>query len=715
MTDWKENILKSIKAGVIPWSVLGDPEVMDILDIPFSWMGQETSRLMHPSEWGSMPIAGGWGVKSPFLTKEKQSIGEQFESILPGGEGYEKYQEKPMWEKLAWEAPAMLFPVGGAAKTALKPTLKLAKAKPMVKATESVVEKLAKPVEPIADPIISKLKNLIGTHKEAGKITKNLRKIELGRRTRIAQDIYNRVLKQTGDIDKAKSASLSVIKGKMPTETVINPKDFLTTKEFTGLRMKIAEFVNPLTQKPLFYFEKINADTALNKLLATEEALKPWEIKLLERVFPDIGELVTLKAKMGGQAFYTLMDTLNIPRALLASGDVSGIGRQGAILLARFPGEVPGTVKASLKTIFSPKSWRQIDGAIQTEMKEMVTAHPDIPHLQSAIERVYQAIEPGKIGSLAGKEEMFQTTLLYRLPVIKQTIGQFVKASERSFTSGLNYLRWKSTKNYLNLFIKNGATSENDLYGIAELVNAASGRGSLEAVGKVLGAERMFVTSSPLLNALFFAPRLVISRFEPFAMMFNPATTPAVRKEAVRTMVQFLGAGTSILTMAKLGGAEIETDPRSSDFAKIKIGNTRLDIWAGYVQWARFAAQVTTEERKITGSGRIQDVNRADIVWRLMQSKGSPLASIMVDLLQGETFLGEEMFPVTKETTMRELRNRLTPLFAQDLWDALEIDGLVGLAAAFPGAVGAGVVTYEQNPIQELGGSVGEKVSSKIP
>ncbi len=63
--------------------------------------------------------------------------------------------------------------------------------------------------------------------------------------------------------------------------------------------------------------------------------------------------------------------------------------------------------------------------------------------------------------------------------------------------------------------------------------------------------------------------------------------------------------------------------------------------------------------------------------------------------MKGETYMGEPMFEGGKETVWRELRNRLTPLFYQDLWDAIEVEGLAGGLAATPGALGIGVITFE--------------------
>lgn len=206
----------------------------------------------------------------------------------------------------------------------------------------------------------------------------------------------------------------------------------------------------------------------------------------------------------------------------------------------------------------------------------------------------------------------------------------------------------------------------------------ASGRGAIP---------RWAGRSAPLVNALLFAPRFVFSRLQLPTLLFH--SSPLVRKEAARTLVQFLGAGVGILSMAAMAGAKIEIDPRSSDFGKIKVGNTRLDIWAGYVQWARFLSQLATAESKITGTGKIVERNRLDTVWNLIQSKESPMASIFTDLMKGETFIGEPVI------SWKSLRDRLTPLFVQDMLDAIDTDSVGGGLAATPGLLGVGVVSYE--------------------
>ena len=65
-----------------------------------------------------------------------------------------------------------------------------------------------------------------------------------------------------------------------------------------------------------------------------------------------------------------------------------------------------------------------------------------------------------------------------------------------------------------------------------------------------------------------------------------------------RDLAIFVGTGVSILAALKLSGAaDVEVDPRSANFGKVRVGNTRLDFWCGYTPIARLAAQLMTEAR----------------------------------------------------------------------------------------------------------------------
>ena len=119
--------------------------------------------------------------------------------------------------------------------------------------------------------------------------------------------------------------------------------------------------------------------------------------------------------------------------------------------------------------------------------------------------------------------------------------------------------------------------------------------------------------------------------------MLNPLYYAKLPKElrvmAAKDMFKFVALGMSVLALAKLNGADVEDDPRSSDFGKIKSGNTRWDIWGGFQQYVRLFSQVASGEKKSSGSGEIQRLNgegrfgetRGDVTSRFVRGKLAPI------------------------------------------------------------------------------------------
>ncbi|KKL86679.1 hypothetical protein LCGC14_1942360, partial [marine sediment metagenome] len=128
--------------------------------------------------------------------------------------------------------------------------------------------------------------------------------------------------------------------------------------------------------------------------------------------------------------------------------------------------------------------------------------------------------------------------------------------------------------------------------------------------------------------------RILASRVQAPLQLLSSSSM--VRKLAARDLAAFVGTGIGILSMAKLAGADVEMDPRSSNFAKIRVGPTRLDFWAGFQPIARYVAQAATGERK-SALGNIGEVSLIETGTRFLQSKLSPQAGAAVDIVHGET------------------------------------------------------------------------------
>ena len=210
--------------------------------------------------------------------------------------------------------------------------------------------------------------------------------------------------------------------------------------------------------------------------------------------------------------------------------------------------------------------------------------------------------------------------------------------------------------------------SEKDaLESLANYINHATGRGEL----------RYLTQAAQPLNAFFFSPRLLKSRFN---LLLNPRwyarQTPYVRRQALRAMFQTVGVGMAVLGAAKLAGASVGMNPLSSDFGKIQVGNTRFDIWGGFQPLARYSAQLaasqyvspTTGKVMPIGSGKFGTTTRGDVLIRFLRSKLSPNASLIADYLFTKNVAGDKF-------RWKDQWTRLTPLLMQDAADLYKEQG----------------------------------------
>jgi hypothetical protein len=154
--------------------------------------------------------------------------------------------------------------------------------------------------------------------------------------------------------------------------------------------------------------------------------------------------------------------------------------------------------------------------------------------------------------------------------------------------------------------------------------------------------------------------------------------------------------------LAQLAGATVEDDPRSSDFGKLKFGNTRIDMFGGLLQVTTLLSRLGTGTT-VTAKGREMPIRvregqkkkfgqttAPDIMARFLRQKLSPPVSAVVDIASGETVAGEKVTP------LGVLKERVTPLSFGDIYDAMKEQGVAkGLAFGLLSLLGAGTSTYE--------------------
>jgi len=425
---------------------------------------------------------------------------------------------------------------------------------------------------------------------------------------------------------------------------------------------EVASMFDRVRQSTLLSGRKLNVFEGLEKLAFRHEIPARNEIEAMGDVFgKDVVTALMEKRKAAGKAGWDkIVAGINLPRAIIASYDLSAPGRQGLLLLPIAPKQWIKAVGQGYRAFASPDYADYTDLQIKTD-----------PYYKSAMK---SGLDITKIGGMWSTEEVFISDFSHKIPGIP--------ASERAYVTTLNSLRFHTFKQFAQQWEGSGKSSQ-DYKSLAGFINHATGRGDVKALKKYY----------PILNAAFFAPRLQMGRIQAITDLFK--TTSSVRKLVAADLLSFVGGGILILTLLNmLKGVDVEPDPRSTDFGKIRIGNTRIDFWAGYQPIARYTTQFLLGKAKTTETKRIVDIDRGEIIWRFIQSKLSPPAGMTVDLIRGETFRGKQL-DLTPEGITEQSFERFTPLFIQDVVDAIKFQGLDVATLVAPLALhGVGAMTY---------------------
>ena len=522
------------------------------------------------------------------------------------------------------------------------------KAAPPKEPPKPPITTAAEPKQPAEDPI-KKLTRLIKEAKPARRETEALKHEEKKQRVARAAGILE------GNTGRgAFKKSTSPLAGEYPKAQFDPPESGLTPEDITSLFEKVRT-------SELRYFEKLNTAGALEKVLLGQIP-QEQEIVLLEQMFgEEFAKAILSKRSLWQKGWTLFVDVANLPRSFQTAIDLSGTLRQGGVLAARHPVMASKAFTAEIRAFANKEFARGIDKALK-ERKYFDLADSS---------GLYLAPLEGATPQLNEREEAFISRIAGKVPG--------VGASNRAYVTYLNKLRADVFDYYAAIFEKQGAVQA-DFDELAKFVNYASGRGDL---GK-------FERSAAALSGILYSPRYQASRLELPTMLFS--SSPKVRKIAAENLTVWLGMGITALSLLVAAGAKVELDPRSSDFGKGRIGNTRFDLFSGYLQYVRNATQMVTGQRK-TESGNEEDVNRWDIFTRFLQGKFSPAMSLIVDLLAGKNFLGEKM-ELTPEVVGREAEKRMVPIFIQDLIEAYEDGGISSAFKALPSVVGVGVQTY---------------------
>lgn len=377
------------------------------------------------------------------------------------------------------------------------------------------------------------------------------------------------------------------------------------------------------------------------------------------------------------KAWIGVKESLNIPRNVMTSGDLSAVLRQGFFFATGHPIQAARNIATMIRGMASEHNAAVIE--------------QQILHRENAQNGYYSR---GKVEftstyplRMTAMEEQVMSKLGQNIPLLGKYL---VKPSNRAFTTFLNLARADGFDAMVKFLERKGEPLTNaELRAIGNYVNVSTGRGNMAK----------FAAASEGLATAFFSPRLVVSRFQLLAGQ------PMWRGSA-RTRIAIAGeygrmlAGMAVIYgLAKLGGATIETDPRSSDFGKLRFGNTRVDPMAGLSQVTVLLSRLISG-KTVNAKGKVLPIrgegvkfgmsNAADIAWRFLRSKFSPVIGAGFDIASGKNVVGETVTPVSVTSNM------LVPLSFQDVFNVMKEQGIpAGTAMMILSAFGMGLQYYE--------------------
>ena len=545
-------------------------------------------------------------------------------------------------------------------------------------AQEALTPTPAKPTRDIRGGLnaAQKLTNLIKIAKPIPGQTEVIRHKERQKRVAMYEKNLSQALKQGISPEEALTQARRAFAGPY------KGAGFQPPAELGFMEVDRQELFQQIATSDLPAFRRNNANDALLKVLAGTDNITDGDINVLEEVFgPELAKAIVSKRPLGQRARAFALDAIGLPKAFIASFDLSAPLRQGAWLLPGHPVDWSKSFASMIKTAVPGGK-----GIIYaTEAQVRIKNDPLFPLAERSGLYIAPLFEAGS--KLTRREEQFMTRLAQKVPGIKW--------AERTYVTFLNQMRFNVFQSTVKKWQEHGRTFEKypqDYKAYARWINYMTGRGAL---GKKLG------WLGPELNAIFFSPRYRISRIQiPYSVGRAAVKGQGyVLKEQAKDLVAAVGTGLTILTLASLAGHDVEDDPRSADWGKIKIKGTktRIDMWAGMQQPARTVIRSMMKERKSTTTGIMYPTTPLEEIGAYTRSGMSPIGGLAWDILATETYRGEEM-TLEPATFKREIYHRGTPIFFQDVIDTIRYEdnyeSLLPIVAPV-GFLGVGVQTYE--------------------
>lgn len=372
-------------------------------------------------------------------------------------------------------------------------------------------------------------------------------------------------------------------------------------------------------------------------------------------------------------------------KASKSTGDVSAAGRQAGVLGTRWGKQWKSSQIDSVKA-----------GASQEFYDNGIAAREADSFSSVADEWGLDVVKSDGVMH----EEAYPSSYAENVPGFKHV----VKASDRAFTYGLSKFRFDVAKKIYEREKNAGndpaAWSTREKKAMGRYINTSSGRGDL---GEFLDKH------ATTLNTALFSAKLWKSRLDIISPKYYwDLRGTTAEKYALQNLATFTATAATVLGLAEAAGATVETDARSSDFLKIKVGDTRYDILGGLQQNLVFIWREISGEKKSSQTGRVTKLgekylaaDRLTILSDLFGNKEAPGVSEIFKEIKGKNFDGENMSLKDRAGSLGSL---VLPLGISDTASTVKNaarDGgytptniAKGIGKTAPSVVGIGVGTY---------------------
>jgi hypothetical protein len=489
----------------------------------------------------------------------------------------------------------------------------------------------------------------------------------------------------------------------------------------------------PAGEKIAKTFAGARAYDALIAIFDQGRIPQPNELVLLSHlVGPEFVRFVLGKQPTSTIVASWILEAMMLPKSLKSGLDISAVMRQSySATLAHPRLAYSKVVNGYLPSVFSERVAAERFGNLVNDPLFQVAKEAGV-HFASPVGR-FRATGVGKVSTvLTETEEAFMSVLPQRIAQMQfnwkdpltwtlspaavpiKLFMQGIRGSERGYVTYLNEMRMGLFKGWIQSLQKTGDLPANLMSDAAQLahgpmlrnmatsINSITGRGPTDILGRT-----QFWTQ------LFFSPRLISSRATYIydllgrraitGKMGGPAAQKLMALETGREVI-----GTTALVFGTLAAAnlaaqasgrkdiEVVIDPFSSDFGKLRIGASRIDLTGGHAQPIRILTQILARSRRDLSSGKMRKADPlATLIFSGLAFKAAPTPGAILAVLKGEGIFGEEL------TGAYLARQLLTPIVLENLFEASKEHDAWGVLLTFPEQVGLNVTTHVYRPDEE--------------